>query len=77
MTASPAIPETKPVQHTPASSYTVGPGSDSVSRLSEDSDDSSPGLTKPTPTGEIPRTQVPNKILAFIAVNSLLTKLII
>lgn len=52
---SPALVDTKPVQpiqHTPVSSFSAAPGSNSVSRLSEDSEDSSPGLGKPTLAGE-------------------------
>ena len=53
MVVSPAVSEVKPPQHVaPVSTFTVGPGSNSVSRLSEDSEDSSPGLVKPTPQGK-------------------------
>ena len=55
MVVSPAVSDVKPPQHvTPVSTFTVGPGSNSVSRLSEDSEDSSPGLVKPTPPGKFP-----------------------
>ena len=55
MLVSPALSDIKPTQHvTAVSSFAMGPGSNSVSRLSEDSEDSSPGLVKPTPQGRFP-----------------------
>ena len=51
MVESAAVSEAKLGQHSTPLDLTVGPGSNSVSRLSEDSEDSSPGLGKSSPAG--------------------------
>ncbi len=48
-----------------AGTTVVGPGSNSMSRLSEDSEDSSPGLIKPGSTGKC-RTSTKQVVQAHI-----------